>query len=480
MFRKFIIGTSLLLPSSLLFANNIHKHHFKKSYHHVFETENNILNKRITFMNSPDVNERLSKIEFLNLLLTGQYGITIKIEDKKSKEILNQKMPYLILKRTKLKNVLKKVLGDDLFYTFNEKTKTLDIKYFNTETFNLDFINNIRTGSSSLSTDNSKLENNYKFDFWDKLKKDIVTILKNIDSKDYKVPVIDSTAGLITVTGNKQQLRFVHNYIKRLVQRLTKEVMIDVRIYSVQLNKQNQTGINWQNLSLSLGSEANGTPNPISVSARMRNLFGSTSVFNSTMFNISGFLNFLEHNGKVSSISNPKIVTLNNQKAIISVGDTIYYKYASAVVTDQNGNPQTQYTIDSKFIGIVLDITPEITQNNEIILTISPKITGFRDPAQLNNPSRDMPPDITEKSLNTVVKLKSGQTLVLGGIITNSDSFTHNGIPVLQEIPILGNMFESKSELSSRKELVFVITPRIIDLNKVIPIKKVLYFKGNK
>ena len=77
-----------------------------------------------------------------------------------------------------------------------------------------------------------------------------------------------------------------------------------------------------------------------------------------------------------------------------------------------------------------------------------------------------MPPDTKDNTLMSVVRLKDNDTLVLGGLITNDKSLIVNGVPILKEIPLIKYLFSSKEEITSKKELVFVITPRIIDLNK--------------
>jgi general secretion pathway protein D len=240
--------------------------------------------------------------------------------------------------------------------------------------------------------------------------------------------------------------------------RLTKEVLIDVKIYTVELSSSHKTGINWSQLSIQLSKS--GVP------LKGTYIGGAQSVFSDATFNISGLLNFLAQNGNVNSLSNPKVVTLNNQKAIISVGDTIYYKYASKVSSDNSGNPNTEYTIESKFVGVVLDITPQISDNGEIILSIAPRISAFKDPSQLKSDTRDMPPDTKDNTMLSVVRLKDNQTLVLGGLITNDKSLQVNGVPVLKEIPLVKYLFSSKDEVTSRRELVFVITPHIISLKK--------------
>jgi len=111
----------------------------------------------------------------------------------------------------------------------------------------------------------------------------------------------------------------------------------------------------------------------------------------------------------------------------------------------------------------VLDITPQIDDNGNVILSIAPKISAFSDINQINNPERMMPPNTKDETMFSVVKLKDNQTLVLGGLITNEKSLKVNGVPVLKEIPIIKYLFSSKEKVTNKKELVFVITPHIID-----------------
>ena len=412
-----------------------------------------------SYSNSLNINERMPIKEFLNLLLTQNCNINIVYEDLKSKEYVTKKMPFVRIKNYTLQEILDLILGKELFYTL--KGNVLEISYYKTKNYKLDFISSNRVGESNLDATNSKVKNKYTFDFWNKVEKNIENILKNI-LNEYKPPIIDKTVGVITVTGTKKQINAVDKYIKTLMDRLTKQVLIDVKIYSVELSKSHQTGIKWSELSFSLPSK-NVEIKPLKHYSLGEYFGGSYSIFSGTTFNIAGFLNFLAQNGNVNAISNPKIVTLNNQKAIISVGDTIYYKYASSVTTDQSGNPVTQYTIENKFVGVVLDITPQISDNGEIILSINPKISAFKDPNQLLNPSRDMPPDTEDNTIFSVVKLKDNDTLVLGGLIRNKKSLHVDGVPILKEIPLIKYLFSSKEKITNKKELVFVITPHIID-----------------
>ena len=435
----------------------------------IFLFASNCDNKLFSYANNFDKSKRLSIDSFLKLLLTQKCNINVVYKDDVTKTIVKEKMPYIKLKDVTLNQLLNTVLTQkNLFYTLNNNT--LSVSYFKTKTYKINFISTSRSGNAKIIATDNQLKNNYDFDFWGKIKSQIQTLLQSnlLIDPNYKMlklndnnnflPIVDKDAGLVVVTGTMKQLNAVDNYIANLMHNLQKEVLIDVHIYSVELSSSHKTGIDWSQLSLSL--------NRSNVPLRGKYIGGSLSVFNSSTFSINGLLSFLATNGNVNSISNPKIMTLNNQKAIISVGNTIYYKYASSVVTDQNGNPNTQYTISSKFVGIVLDITPQISDNGNIILSIQPTLSAFRDLTQLTNTNRGMPPDTKDNTMLSVVKLKNNQTLVLGGLITSDTQLSVNGVPVLKEIPLIKYLFSSRSTVTDKKELVFVITPHIINLNQ--------------
>ncbi|EDM23914.1 type II secretion system protein GspD [Caminibacter mediatlanticus] len=415
--------------------------------------------KLFSYSNSLNEKDRLSIKNFLYVLATQKCNINVIIKDEKARKILNQKMPFVRIKDYTLTQIMDLILKQrGLFYDLNNNELT--ISYYKTKNYKIDFISSTRKGEAVLDATNNKITNNYDFNFWDTLKEQLTTLLKNnTENKNIYEPIVNKDTGIVVVTGDMKQIKAVDKFMNNLLNSLTKEVLIDVKIYSVELSKSHKTGIDWSQLSLSL-------PNS-SVPLRAKYIFGSGSIFNSATFNSAAFLNFLAQNGNVNSISNPKIMTLNNQKAIISVGDTIYYKYASKVVTDQNGNPQTQYTIGNKFVGVILDITPQISDDGTIILSIAPRISAFRDLNQLSTQTvRDMPPDTKDNTMLSVVKVKDNDTIVLGGLISDDKSLKVNGVPILKEIPIVKYLFSSKERITNKKELVFVITPHIINLKK--------------
>jgi general secretion pathway protein D len=408
-------------------------------------------------------------VKFSDVLsdISNECNLNIIIKDNKALKILNSNINYVNVENVTLKDLLDTLFDvKNLFYKIDGNK--LYISYYKTQTFKLDFVPNSITGISNIDTSDNSVKTDYSFNFWKNLQNNLVNILANID-RDYKKPVIDKNSGLITITANKIQMDKIKKYLDDLSDRLHKEVLIDVKIYSVELSKSHQTGIDWSKFSIQMDKQ--------NIPLRAKYIGGAESVFNSATFSLSGLLNFLAQNGNVSSISNPKIVTLNNQKALIRVGDTIYYKYANEITTDTNGNPTASYEINSTFVGVVLDITPQISDNGVIILSISPRISSFKDINQLSDKNREMPPDTKDNSLISVVRMKNNQTLVLGGLITDDSNIQVNGVPVLKEIPLIKYLFSSKDEISSRKELVFVITPHIIDLSTKKTLKNYGYKK---
>jgi general secretion pathway protein D len=186
---------------------------------------------------------------------------------------------------------------------------------------------------------------------------------------------------------------------------------------------------------------------------------------------MDGVFDFLKEKGTTNVVSNPKVLTLNNQQALITVGDTINYQTRSTTVTSNAGSTTSEdITNYSLFVGILLNILPTVSDNGDIMLRINPSLSDFKyraDDMRYARPDgtaipREIAPDTTDKKLSTVVNVKSGDTIVLGGLITNSIAHTDRGVPLLSSIPLLGYAFKYAGEETKTKELVFIITPRVI------------------
>jgi len=399
--------------------------------------------------------------------------LNILIKDRITKQQLKKEIKYVKLRDLTFNEFLDSVLSKNGFF-YKLTDDTIEISYLKTENFKIDYINSASTGTTGLAASissgtessgsgSNSISSSFDFDFWTNFTKNLQQFLTTQSNEIWTIPIpiIDKLTGIITIKGTMFQLKKIEDYLESLNKRLHKEVMIDVKIYSVDLSKSNQAGINWSQLSFELPSQQ------VKISDGTK-FFGSQTIFNNTVFSIAGFLKFLAGNGQVNSISNPKITTLNNQKAIITVGETVNYSY-SQTTTDTHGNLVKSDVLGSQFVGILLDIIPQISDDNIIMMRINPSISS------ISRLHQNIAPNTIDQKLNTIVRAKDGDTIILGGLITDEKTFATNGIPILKDISVIKYLFSYKSKISNRKELVFVITPHIIDLNKKQNIEKAGY-----
>lgn len=425
------------------------------------------------------------------------------IKDTQAKKFLSLKLSGINIKNLSLQKVFDLILTENnINYTF--KDNLLRLYALKTKIFHLDYITSVRQGTANLSasveaetvegfglkdainkTDNQiKVEE--KFDFWNTINSEIKALLNN-GSETYiaKNPIINQNTGLITITATNSQLKRVERYINELRKRLHKQVMIDVSIIAVELSNSYTFGIDWSKFQLSINSHQNSSNDMVSdadsgllatFNNTLQNSTNALTITNNIHFSMEGLLNFIKKNGKSKVLSNPKVMTLNNQQALITIGDTINYRMPINTTNDESGRTKVTYTPYSIFIGVLLNLLPEVSNDNKIMLRINPSLSNFKyaedDKKQLN--AREIAPDTLEKKLSTVVQVSSGDTIILGGLIGQTKGKTDTSVPFLSSIPLLGALFKSSSDMVKTTELVFVITPYIIDVNRKHDVKKSL------
>lgn len=450
--------------------------------------------------------------------LSDMCRFSVVAKDAQAADELKQTMNSVSIKDLSLREIFNILLTENnLDYEFSHNS--LKISALQTKTFKVDYITSIREGRAVMKTSadavptevgqdkkedepQSKIETKESFDFWKNIKDEMTLILNNGTEKYVATaPIINPQSGMITVTGMKSQVARAEKYIKEMQRRMKKQVLLDVHIVEVQLNNKYQTGIDWSKFELKLNGAFGGiTGNRAYSQNEGWDAFSGNYKNTNTMvdrggafiananfgFNVEGMMNFLEEKGKAKVISSPKITTINNQPAMISVGDTINYNLIDEIqqgTTGSNGsttNPTASYKSYSIFIGILLNILPEISDDNKIMLRINPSISNFKyqeddtrynttikdllDPSNASDDSmRGIAPDTKQKKISTVVTVNDGDTVILGGLITQNKSKNENGVPLLRDLPLIGGLFEYKKDDLKTTELVFVVTPHLID-----------------
>jgi len=440
-------------------------------------------------------------------------GLSVIVKDALAQNKLKKKLYYISLKKASLNTFLNTILSDnDLNYKL--VGNKLVISYLTTRTFKVHYIASDRRGTSSAninianagkakskntsSSSGMTISSDDNFNFWKKLQTEVHRIL--ITSGDGTInftkgkggewvdnyggkweynptnPIVDPEAGLITVTGTPRQIQRVGRYIAAMAKQVKRQVLIDVKILSVTLNNDKQTGIDWSQLyglqNFTISSLTMSQKNMASWKSSNGKItdakFGSgTRPSNAKMFEatgtktISDVIRFLKTQGNVKTVSNPKVMTLNNQPALISVGKELFYKTKiSSSSTYTTGATTTNESIDSVFAGILLDITPEIDNRGMITLKINPSISETDGPIGASG-TRTMPPDLIRRQLSTVIKVRNGKHAVLGGLISTAESSVDSSVPLISKIPLFGKAFQRTRKIKKTEELVIIITPRI-------------------
>lgn len=426
---------------------------------------------------------------------------SIVVKDTEAEKILNKNLSGINIKNLSLDEIFQIIVSDnDLFYSYDKNF--LKISALTTKSFKVDYITSVREGTAVINASvdatpteeggkrdttgqsQNMITSNDTFDFWKTIATELSAVL-NTGAETYKTqaPIINPNAGMITITATKKQLDRASDYIDMIKERLHRQVLIDVSIISVSLKSGNKTGVDWSKFSLGFKSStifnnsnqgqahsnaypSDTTTNTLYDSSVIKNL-NNLTVVNDGIFSISGLIDFLGSSGETKVVSSPKVLTMNNQQALITIGDNINYRVpedTTNTAATTNTTLTTTYTNYSIFIGVLLNITPEISENNEIILRINPSVSNFKysdDDIRMSNP-REIAPDTSEKKLSTVVKVKDGSTIILGGLITSNKGQDNSNVPLLSSIPLLGEAFKHSADTLSSSELVFVITPRIV------------------
>ena len=461
--------------------------------------------------------------------------LSVIVRDDAAKKRMNKKLYYVKLKNSTLKGFLNTILKDnDLHYTLSGNK--LKISYLITKTFRIHYISGERAGTSSAdvtiansnqsgaggegaaassSATGTKIESTHEFKFWQTVEKELHRILigagdgsthyaktgEGWTGPDGQIweynplaPIVNPEAGMVTVTGTDRQINRVARYVHNLTKQIKQQVLIDVRILTVTFDDSRTTGVDWsqlyglQNLTINTLAMAQKnitsftfdeggisdytyTDAGISNNAQVMSITGNTQV--------SEVVKFLSTQGDVKAISSPRVMTLNNQPALISVGKELFYQTTGAILVG-GGTGGTETTqIASVFAGILLDITPEVGADGMITLKINPSITETLTPVKSDAGVRTIPPDLIRRQIASVIKVKDGEHAILGGLISSQSGVKLNKIPLLGDIPLLGHVFKREEKIKTVEELVLIVTPHIVKNSKSVSLKDLGYTKLN-
>ena len=340
--------------------------------------------------------------------------------------------------------------------------------------------NGSSTGRTSNNNRSSSINTSIVSDFWIDLRQTVLTIVGGGAGRSV---VVDRHAGLVVVRAMPGELRDVEAYLSDAQEILQRQVILETKIIEVRLNDRFQAGIDWAALSSSGNALAATTGiingrNVILDSLNDLDLSDNTDVTNlfalgTRSSNFAALIRLLSTQGEVRVLSSPRVSTINNQKAVIKVGTDEFFvtNISSNTVSNVSGTTTSpDITLTPFFSGIALDVTPQISENDEVILHIHPSISEVVDQTKeitLGSETLRLPLAFsTVREADTVVRALNGQVVVIGGLMQNISSNDDAGLPWVSDIPIVGALFKQQSKRNNRSELVILLRPIVVGSNK--------------
>lgn len=325
-------------------------------------------------------------------------------------------------------------------------------------------------------------------DFWRDLEDSLHALVPAIGGRAI---IFNAQSGVIAVRALPAELRDVQQFLSQIQEISTRQVILEAKILEVELSDGFQAGINWtlighDGASL-IGGAQTGPQNgfgsadlfnqpskavslgaPSVANAITNTLGGAFSVAIKTA-DFSSFIELLSTQGKTRVLSSPRVSTLNNQKAVIKAGSDEYFVTGVSSNTVVGTASATNRDVDlaAFFSGIALDVTPQIGNDGEVIMHIHPTVSDVSEKIKqltVAGVTDALPLAFSQvRESDSVVKAKSGQLIVIGGLMRTTRAYQDYRTPLLGDIPGLGNLFKSQRRREVRTELVILLRPVVIE-----------------
>jgi MSHA biogenesis protein MshL len=351
-------------------------------------------------------------------------------------------------------------------------------------------------GTQATKVQSSHITTDSDNDFWGELR---TTLTGLVGSEGGRRVIVNPLSGVVAVRGFPHDLRTTENYLRMTQLIVERQVMIEAKIIEVQLSDSSSTGVNWSafrngSSHLSAGTIGPGTtlqtPGSAATSlitnaiagAAFGAVPGSTLVTDSTNLgnlfglafqgpNFAAMLQFLETQGNVQVLSSPRIASVNNQKAVLKVGTDEFFVtgISTTVTTSGTGAPVVtpSITVQPFFSGIALDITPQIDENDQIILHLHPSVSVVAEKQKNLNLGSQMGTfqlplaASTVSESDSVVRVQDGNIVAIGGLMKQQQANAASGLPGTTD-SVLGTAVGMRSRSGHKSELVILLKPTII------------------
>ncbi|HUP97909.1 MAG TPA: secretin N-terminal domain-containing protein [Usitatibacter sp.] len=291
--------------------------------------------------------------------------------------------------------------------------------------------------------------------------------------------IVNAESGLVTVRATSRQHEKVSEFLASVMSSARRQILIEATVVEVQLSDRYQSGVDWSALGLN-GLGYSITQSFVSGTGTLANAalpFFSVQYTNPNAAiggSISSTIKLLDQFGNTRVLSSPRIMAINNQTAVLKVVDNLVYFTVDVTPATLGtaGNVLSPATIKTTPqlvpVGFVMNVTPQVSDSDVVVLNVRPTVTSkigeVRDPnpelARVNQ--SNLVPVIRSREFESVLRIPSGSTAILGGLMEDRFDGKRGGLPVLSRIPLFGDLVSFRDDTSEKRELVIFLRPVVV------------------
>ncbi|RDD62009.1 type II secretion system secretin GspD [Ferruginivarius sediminum] len=266
--------------------------------------------------------------------------------------------------------------------------------------------------------------------------------------------IADTRNNALLILAKAQEYRMIESTLRRL-DLVPLQVLIEATIAEVRLNDSLRYGLRWFFQADEGGTTQSVTFSDISNGAVSSTFPGFSYLFESG--DVRAALNALDEITNVNVVSSPQLMVLDNETARLQVGDQVPVPTQQAQSITDPDAPIVN-SIQFQDTGVILEVTPHVNASGLVVLDVRQEVSDV-----VTTTTSDIDaPTIQQRQIDSSVAVQTGETIALGGLIRDSEEDSRSGVPILMEVPILGNLFSSNSVASERTELLVLLTPRVV------------------
>ena len=282
--------------------------------------------------------------------------------------------------------------------------------------------------------------------------------------------IVNALAGTITINGTDKQHQMVQDYLTKVERGAQRQVLIEATIVEVVLSNAYQGGVDWGRISQSAGlAVQSALIGPRLAAAPFFALFYNQN--NQRVGDLNVTVKLLEQFGRTRVLSSPKLMALNNQTALLKVVTNLVYfeiQVQQGTTNAVGGVTPTTFNTTPRTVseGVVMSVTPQINDDGRVTLTVRPTISYRIGDAPDPNPILTIPnnvPIMRVREMESVLQVSNGQTVVLGGLMQDRTRFDRDQLPIIGDVPTIGEAFRFRNEVASKTELIIFLRPTVID-----------------